>query len=376
MAASGKLASFRLPPLPTLGELIKLYNLQAEKQLSQNFLLDLRLTDKIVRQAGSLRDAYVCEVGPGPGGLTRSVLNAGAADLLVVEKDTRFIPGLKLLSEAAPGKLRIVHGDILTYRMDRGFPLNISKPWEEDPPNLHIIGNLPFNVSTPLIIKWLENIANRTGPFVYGRTRLTLTFQKEVVERLTASTGSKQRSRLSIMSQYLCTVRSCFTIPGQAFVPKPKVDVGVVHFTPLVQPQIQQPFKLVEKLVRNIFQFRRKHCHKGIEKLFPEVCRVELTQEMMQKADVDPTLRPTELTMSQFRALADAYAHLCTHEPSLLGYEFREELREKRLAGRKNTPMETFMDMPADTPIRPQQTCWKYKESKRSPLAQETTDSS
>ncbi|XP_034530660.1 dimethyladenosine transferase 1, mitochondrial isoform X2 [Notolabrus celidotus] len=357
MAASGKLSSFRLPPLPTVSELVKLYKLRAEKQLSQNFLLDLRLTDKIVRQAGKLKDAHVCEVGPGPGGLTRSILNAGATDLLVVEKDTRFIPGLKLLSEAAPGRLRIVHGDILTYRMDRGFPVNITKPWEEDPPNIHIIGNLPFNVATPLIIKWLENIANRTGPFAYGRTQLTLTFQKEVAERLTASTASKQRSRLSIMAQYLCTVRNCFTIPGRAFVPKPKVDVGVVHFTPLVQPQIQQPFKLVEKVIRNVFQFRRKHCHKGVEKLFPEACRLELTQKMMQEADVDPVLRPTELTLPQFRALADAYAHLCTQEPSLLSYEFREELRLKHYAKLKNTPMDTFSNTTTGTLASPQQPC-------------------
>ncbi|XP_036065980.1 dimethyladenosine transferase 1, mitochondrial-like isoform X1 [Oryzias melastigma] len=109
------------------------------------------------------------------------------------------------------------------------------------------------------------------------------------------------------------------------------VDVGVVHFTPLVQPQIQQPFKLVEKVVRNVFQFRRKHCHKGVEKLFPEACRAELTQEMMQQADVDPILRPTELTIPHIRALADAYASLCRREPGLFGYEFREELRLKRL---------------------------------------------
>ncbi|KAM4625437.1 dimethyladenosine transferase 1, mitochondrial isoform 1-T2 [Polymixia lowei] len=339
MAASGKLANFRLPPLPTIGEVIKLYNLRAEKQLSQNFLLDMRLTDKIVRQAGNLRDANVCEVGPGPGGLTRSILNAGASDLLVVEKDTRFIPGLQLLSEAAPGKVRIVHGDILSYRLDRGFSSNIAKPWDADPPNLHIIGNLPFSVSTPLIIKWLENMADRTGPFTYGRTRLTLTFQKEVAERLTASTGSRQRSRLSIMAQYLSTVRSCFTIPGRAFVPKPKVDVGVVHFTPLAHPQIQQPFKLVEKVVRNVFQFRRKYCRKGIELLFPEARRLELAEVMMRKADVDPTLRPTELTIPQFRALADVYAHLCTQEPGLLAYEFREELRLKHLTRQTGAPM-------------------------------------
>ncbi|KAG7510130.1 dimethyladenosine transferase 1, mitochondrial [Solea senegalensis] len=352
MAASRKLPLFRLPPLPTVGELIKLYNLRAEKQLSQNFLLDLKLTDKIVRQAGSLRDAYVCEVGPGPGGLTRSILNAGAADLLVVEKDTRFIPGLKLLSEAAPGKLRIVHGDILTYRTDRGFPQSISKPWEGDPPNLHIIGNLPFSVSTPLIIKWLENIANRTGPFVYGRTRLTLTFQEEVAERLTASTSSRQRSRLSVMAQYLCTVRSRFTIPGRAFVPKPKVDVGVVHFTPLVQPQIEQPFKMVEKVVKNVFQFRRKHCYRGVEMLFPEACRVDLTQEMLQRADVDPTLRPTELTIPHFRALVDAYAHLCATDPSLFHYDFRDELRAKHVSRKTDSPADTFMDTSA-TSLQP-----------------------
>ncbi|KAG5857379.1 hypothetical protein ANANG_G00018840 [Anguilla anguilla] len=297
MAASRKVASFRLPPLPTIGEIIRLYNLRAEKQLSQNFLLDLRLTDKIVRQAGNLKDAHVCEVGPGPGGLTRSILNAGAADLLVVEKDTRFIPSLQLLSEAAPGKVRIVHGDILTYRMDRGFPSNVARKWEDEPPNLHVIGNLPFSVSTPLIIKWLENMSNRDGPFHFGRTRLTLTFQKEVAERLTASTGSRQRSRLSMMAQYLCTVKSCFTIPGRAFVPKPQVDVGVVHFTPLAEPQIQQPFKLVEKVVRNVFQFRRKRCYRGIEMLFPEARRLELAELMLRTADVDPTLRPTQLTV-------------------------------------------------------------------------------
>uniref|UniRef100_A0A087XHB6 rRNA adenine N(6)-methyltransferase n=1 Tax=Poecilia formosa TaxID=48698 RepID=A0A087XHB6_POEFO len=349
MAASRKVGSLRLPPLPTVGELIKLYNLRAEKQLSQNFLLDLKLTDKIVRQAGSLTGAHVCEVGPGPGGLTRSILNAEAADVLVVEKDSRFIPGLKLLSEASAGRLRIVHGDILTYRMDRGFPAAISKAWEEvkDPPNLHIIGNLPFSVSTPLIIKWLENIADRTGPFTFGRARLTLTFQKEVAERLTASTGSRQRSRLSIMAQYLCTVKKRFVIPGRAFVPKPEVDVGVVHFTPLVKPQIQQPFKLVEKVVRNVFQFRRKHCHKGIRMLFPEACRLELTEEMMQRADVDPVLRPTELTIPHIRALSDAYAHLCANDPNLFSYDFREELRLKHLGRNHHTSVDAFKEMPS-----------------------------
>uniref|UniRef100_W5UJZ4 rRNA adenine N(6)-methyltransferase n=1 Tax=Ictalurus punctatus TaxID=7998 RepID=W5UJZ4_ICTPU len=330
MAVSGKMASFRLPPLPTIGEIIKLYNLRAQKQLSQNFLLDLRLTDKIIRQAGNLRNACVCEVGPGPGGLTRSILNAGAADLLVVEKDSRFIPGLQLLSEAAPGRVRIVHGDVLEFGMSTAFPAHTAKRWEDEPPDLHIIGNLPFSVSTPLIIKWLEEMADRSGPFVYGRTRLTLTFQKEVAERLTASTGSRQRSRLSVMAQYLSTVNNCFTIPGRAFVPKPDVDVGVVHFTPLVKPHIQQPFKLVEKVVRNVFQFRRKHCYKGLEMLFPESQRLGMTEELLRRADVDPTLRPADISISQFRALADSYSRLCRANHTLFSYDFREELRQKR----------------------------------------------
>uniref|UniRef100_A0AAV2JFJ9 Dimethyladenosine transferase 1, mitochondrial n=1 Tax=Knipowitschia caucasica TaxID=637954 RepID=A0AAV2JFJ9_KNICA len=108
-----------------------------------------------------------------------------------------------------------------------------------------------------------------------------------------------------------------------------QVDVGVVHFTPLVQPQIQQPFKLVEKVVRNIFQFRRKHFYKGLEKLFPEARRVELTQEVIQRADLDPTLRSTELTIPQFRALCDAYADLCSQNDALIHFEYREELRVK-----------------------------------------------
>lgn len=335
MAAAGKAAAFHLPPLPTVGEIIKLFRLRAQKELSQNFLLDLRLTDKIVRQAGKLKNAYVCEVGPGPGGITRSILNAGVEQLLLVEKDTRFIPGLQMLSEAAPGKVRIVHGDILTYKMEKAFPNHLKKNWEDEPPNIHIIGNLPFSVSTPLIVKWLENVSKRDGPFIYGRTQMTLTFQKEVAERLTANTGGKQRSRLSIMSQHLCTVDNCFVIPGQAFVPKPDVDVAVVHFTPLVQPKIQQPFELVEKVVQSVFQFRRKYCYRGVEILFPERERLKKTEQLMMAADVDPTLRPFQLTMAHFRNLCNTYRKMCDEDPSLFAYNYREELGQTK---RKHSP--------------------------------------
>ncbi|XP_019405593.1 PREDICTED: dimethyladenosine transferase 1, mitochondrial [Crocodylus porosus] len=336
-----------LPPLPTIGEIIKLFCLRAKKQLSQNFLLNLKLTDKIVRRAGNLKDAHVCEVGPGPGGITRSILNASVAQLLLVEKDARFIPGLQMLSEAAPGKVRIVHGDILTYRMDRAFPEHLRKMWQDDPPNVHIIGNLPFSVSTPLIIKWLENVSNRNGPFIYGRTQMTLTFQKEVGERLIASTGSKQRSRLSIMSQHLCTVENCFIIPGRAFLPKPEVDVAVVHFIPLVEPKIQQPFKLVEKVVRSVFQFRRKHCWRGVGILFPEADRLEKTEQLMLTADVDPTLQPAQLSMLHFKSLCDAYRKMCDEDSSLFAYNYRDELRDKLKSKRDRhlKPMEEEVEL-------------------------------
>ncbi|XP_053238210.1 dimethyladenosine transferase 1, mitochondrial isoform X2 [Podarcis raffonei] len=291
MTASRQAVMFRLPPLPTIGEIIKLFKLKAEKQLSQNFLLDLRLTDKIVRKAGSLKDAHVCEVGPGPGGITRSILNAGVAEVLLIEKDPRFIPGLQMLSDAAPGKVRIVHGDILTYnKLGKAFPEHLMKNWEDDPPDIHIIGNLPFSVSTPLIIKWLENISKRDGPFRYGRIQMTLTFQKEVGE----------------------------------------VDVTVVHFTPLVQPKIEQPFKLVEKVVRTVFQFRRKYCHQSVRVLFPEAERLEKAEQLLKLADVDPILRPTQLSMFHFKSLCDVYRKMCDEDPKLFTYNYRDELTEKR----------------------------------------------
>ncbi|NWX11153.1 TFB1M transferase, partial [Caloenas nicobarica] len=343
MAAPGKVAAFRLPPLPTIGEIIKLFRLKAQKQLSQNFLLDLRLTDKIVGQAGELKNAHVCEVGPGPGGITRSILSAGVEQLLLIEKDPRFIPGLQILSEAAPGKVRIVHGDILTYKMEKAFPKHLKKNWEDEPPDIHIIGNLPFSVSTPLIIKWLENVSKKDGPFIYGRTQMTLTFQKEVAERLIANPGGRQRSRLSIMAQHLCTVENCFVIPGEAFVPKPEVDVAVVHFTPLVQPKIQQPFELVEKVVRSVFQFRRKYCFRGLETLFPQDGRLKRTEQLMMTANVDPTLRPFQLSMSQFRNLCDTYRKMCDEDPSLFAYNYREELKQNKKMRNllKNQPEQT-----------------------------------
>eukprot|EP00057_Strongylocentrotus_purpuratus_P033398 XP_791286.3 PREDICTED: dimethyladenosine transferase 1, mitochondrial [Strongylocentrotus purpuratus] len=316
------MAVARLPPLPTIREIIRLYGLRAEKHLAQNFLLDLKLTDKIVRQAGNLQGAHVCEVGPGPGGITRSIINRGVQDLLVIEKDTRFIPSLEMLTEATEGRVRVACDDILRVNLADAFPHHIKKDWKDDPPNLHIVGNLPFNVSLPLMLRWLESVADRTGPFSFGRTRMLLTFQKEVAERLTAPPGDDQRSRLSIMAQHLCQVKQCFVIPGAAFVPKPQIDVGVVHLTPLRDPEIDAPFKLVEKLVRSVFHFRKKYCKRGVETLFP-VERQDLTQEVFDTSGVDPTQRPVWLTMEEFNALCMSYKNIIQRIPAMFHYNYR-----------------------------------------------------
>ena len=161
--------------------------------------------------------------------------------------------------------MKLIHGDVLRYDMSNMFPPESKKDWSDVPPNIHIIGNLPFSVSTQLIINWLNNIANRNGAWLYGRVNLTLTFQKEVAERMVSNVMQPERCRLSVMCQNWCEVNHCFTIPGKAFVPEPEVDVGVVHFIPRIEPKIDLPFKLVEKFLRHIFHYRKKMCIRGIE---------------------------------------------------------------------------------------------------------------
>ena len=155
------MGQFRLPPLPTIGEIIRLYNLRAKKHLSQNFLLDQNINRKIVRCAGKVKDGWVCEVGPGPGGITRAILDKNPQEVAVIEKDPRFIPGLELLNKASDGRMKIYQGDVLRFEMKDIIPLDKAQPWTARTPNIHLIGNLPFSVSTPLIIRWMANVSKR-----------------------------------------------------------------------------------------------------------------------------------------------------------------------------------------------------------------------
>lgn len=324
-----KTSNIRLPPLFSIRDIIKLYNLRAIKDLSQNFLLDSRITDKIVHAAGYIQGGEVCEVGPGPGSITRSIINKNPSRLLLIEKDKRFHAPLEMLAEAAPCRMNVTFGDVLTFNMEKLFDESNLKHWGEKPPNIHLIGNLPFNVATPLIIKWLHAVSEKKSAWRYGRVSMTLTFQKEVAERMVAPILSPQRCRLSIMCQNWCRVEHKFTIPGKAFVPKPEVDVGVVHLVPLITPIIDLPFNIVEKVVRCVFHFRQKYCLRGAETLFPISSREKFRKEMCQLADIDPTTRPFQLTVPEFGRLCHAYCDIISRHPTLIHYNDRDRKKIK-----------------------------------------------
>ncbi|XP_071035886.1 mitochondrial dimethyladenosine transferase 1 isoform X2 [Parasteatoda tepidariorum] len=315
-------ASLRLPPLPSPRDLLKLYRIKAQRNLSQNFLLDFRLNNKIVTSTGNVKDHYVCEIGPGPGNITRAILQNGAKHVIVIEKDRRFLPALELLADASGGRLKIILGDIMELNLENILPKNLAHDWEIHPPPLYIIGNLPFNISTPLIIKWLRFCSVHKGPFAHGRTRLSLTFQKEVADRMVAEVGANCRCRLSVICQYLCHVDNLFTIPGRAFFPKPEVDVSVVRFTPRIRPLISQPFEIVNKVISTIFQHRQKFSLYGIKNLFPKE-NPELVEEIVQRTKINPEKKSFELEMEDYKALCDVYSEMCNRHNNLFNYMYQ-----------------------------------------------------
>lgn len=329
MSATPKIlskAGARLPPLPTIRDLVRLYKLRAIKQLSQNFLMDERLTDKIVRAAGRIEGHHVLEVGPGPGGITRSIIRAAPQHLVLVEKDPRFLPTLELLAESSRSHLRtdIRIDDILRFPIETAFDATAARcDWDGPRAPVHLIGNLPFAISTRLLINWLHDVSERRGAWSYGRASMTLTFQKEVADRIVAPMLSAQRCRLSVMSQIWTRPQLRFEIPGKAFVPKPDVDVGVVTFVPFVRPLTELPFGLVERVVRHIFSMRQKYCQRGVANLYPEEMRVELTRRTFEEADVDPLSRSFQLSNEECLRVAAAYAQLLVEHPEVESFNYR-----------------------------------------------------
>src|SRR5215510_2475738 len=195
--------------LPPLREVIAKYELSARRALGQNFLLDLNLTGKIARAAGDLATGVTIEVGPGPGGLTRALLSHGAREVIAIERDTRCLGALAEIADAYPGRLTVIEGDALAVDCAK---LGVGPR--------RIVANLPYNIATPLIIKWLQ----QGGAFA----ALTVMLQKEVADRLIAKPRTKDYGRLSVLAQFLARPRRLFDVPPRAFIPAPKVTSSVI----------------------------------------------------------------------------------------------------------------------------------------------------
>ncbi len=269
------------PTLPRLREVIERHGLRAKKSLGQHFLLDLNLTDRIARAAGDLSRVTVVEVGPGPGGLTRSLLAAGAREVVAIERDAHCLPALAELAAAYPGRLRVIEGDAL--EIDPAALV-------QDP--VKIVSNLPYNIATPLLVRWMAQAPRYAS--------LTLMFQKEVAQRLTASPGSKAYGRLSIMVQWRCEAKKLFDVPARAFVPPPKVDSSLVGLTPRGEPLAPAKPEILERVTAAAFGQRRKMLRASLRTLGGNA------QELLEDAGIVPTRRAEDLSVEEFCALARA----------------------------------------------------------------------
>jgi len=268
--------------LPPLREVIATHGLSAKKGLGQNFLLDLNLTRRIARAAGPLDGVEVFEVGPGPGGLTRGLLAEGARRVLAIEKDARCLPALSEIAAAYPGRLEVVNGDALEV-----------DPLAHLTPPIRIAANLPYNVGTELLVRWLTPDA--WPPFWDS---LTLMFQKEVAERIVAAPGSKAYGRLALLAQWRAEAEIVLTLPPEAFTPPPKVSSAVVHLTALPEPRYPADPKVLERVVAMAFNQRRKMLRAALRGLAPDI------QDRLEASGIKPTDRAETVSLEQFCALA------------------------------------------------------------------------
>jgi 16S rRNA (adenine1518-N6/adenine1519-N6)-dimethyltransferase len=270
----------RVDELPPLREVIARFDLGARKALGQNFLLDLNLTGRIARSAGDLSGVTVIEIGPGPGGLTRALLNSDAAAVVAVERDSRCIVALTDLVEASEGRLRLIEGDALEV-----------DPEAIAPAPRAIVANLPYNVATPLLIGWLKRIEQFRS--------LTLMFQREVADRLSAKPGTKAYGRLSVIAQWRADVRPLFNLPPRAFTPPPKIESTVVQFIPRPAPEPAE-FSAMEAVTAAAFGQRRKMLRASLKSLGN-------AEALIDEAGLIPTQRAEEVPVAGFAALARAW---------------------------------------------------------------------
>jgi len=268
--------------LPPLREVIATHELSAKKALGQNFLLDLNLTAKIARQAGDLTACDVLEIGPGPGGLTRGLLAEGARRVLAVEKDARCLPALAEVAAAYPGRLTVLNADALQV-----------DPLAHLTPPIRIAANLPYNIGTELLVRWLTP---PDWPPVWQS--LTLMFQREVAQRIVAQPGSKAYGRLALLAQWRCEARIVMDLPPQAFTPPPKVSSAVVHLTALPAPRYPADPAILSRVVAQAFGQRRKMLRASLKGLVPDI------EDRLIAAGIAPTDRAEQIELERFCALA------------------------------------------------------------------------
>ena len=268
--------------LPPLKDVISKHQLRAKKSLGQNFLLDLNLTSKIARYAGNLDQFDILEIGPGPGGLTRSLLHEGARKVVAIEKDNRCIEALEEIQATFPGRLRLLQGDALS-----------TNPSEHLADPVRIIANLPYNIGTELLVRWLTS---KTWPSFWQS--MTLMFQKEVANRIVASPGSKAYGRLSVMSQWRCDTKIAFNVPATAFTPPPKVESTLVHFEALKEPKFPAEVEVLEFVVSKAFNQRRKMLRGALKGYFQNV------EEGLVSIGVLPTKRAEDITVQEYCAMS------------------------------------------------------------------------
>jgi 16S rRNA (adenine1518-N6/adenine1519-N6)-dimethyltransferase len=271
-----------LEALPPLREQLEAHGLFAKKSFGQHFLLDLNVTRKIARLAGPLEGRAVLEVGPGPGGLTRALLEAGAR-VVAVEKDARFLPLLAELAEAADGRLSVVHNDAL--KSDDDALLTAHAPGLPR----RIVANLPYNVGTPLLIKWLTGTLELEA--------MALMFQKEVAQRIAAGVGDDAYGRLAVIAQAVCRAEIVMDLPARAFTPPPKVDSAVAKLTPLPERPSRERLAALERITAAAFGQRRKMLRSSLKTLGGEA--------LCAAAGIEPQARAEEIGVDGFLALAD-----------------------------------------------------------------------
>lgn len=268
--------------LLSTSDLIKKYQLNARQSLGQNFICDKNFTDKIAKSAGDLSEFMVLEIGAGPGGLTRSILDAKVKKLVVVEKDQRCIFALKELKNFYGARLEIIEADALNFEELAYF---------EKGQKFKIIANLPYNIGTVLIFKWLKIIEHIES--------MHLMLQKEVVERIIAKPNNKSYGRLAVMINFLCESKMLFSVNKSVFTPPPKITSAIIEIIPRNKPLANADFSKLEKVVACAFNQRRKMIKSALKPIFSN------SEEILRQAEINPTLRAESLKTEDFCRLAN-----------------------------------------------------------------------